>query len=386
MFWKKSNKIEGMTLGEVTELLGWLRTPTSMVFTPVNLEDEKQKFFDSAKYNPQFKYHIVKNDNDKILDTLNQVEQIIDIDPRLSEFYSELIQSKNQANELMYAAGNNEKLTKISIERFGFPSQKLFNNAARVLRGLHENYNVISHKEASKGEWLDFKGIKDAFEIVFAELGLKEWSVNESKNIKKNGLKVGLKSNEIFMSPDIRRKPTKLRKAIVHELTHILRSYNGLATGYASLGGPTLPPYLDVEEGLAGYNEELFGLMTEKDLRNRAAKTWAIYLGKDLSFRELYNAALSFVPKSLAWSYAYSVKRGLGDTSKPGINSRDVVYFRGFRRVRRRIKADKSVYDKLYAGKISFKQVKWLDDGLLKKPKIVMDQKVMDKAFQKAGI
>jgi len=386
MGWLKKNEIEGMSLGEITELLGWLRTPTGMVFTPINLKEEKEKFLDSSTYNPQFKYHVVKNKNASLLKTLTQVKQVFDVDPIISEFYIKLIASKDQANDLMYAAGDNEKLTEISIDRFGFPSQKLFNNATRVLRGKYDNYNVISHKEAYKGDWVDYEGIKKTFEIAFEELGLLEWTVGFSKNIKKNGLKVGLKSYEVFMSKDIRRKPMKLRKTLVHELTHILRSQNGLATGYEALGGPTLPSYLDVEEGFAAWNEEEFSLMTEKDLRNRAAKTVAIYLAKTLDFRELYNTMLCVVPKSMAWSFAYSAKKGLGDTSKPGVNTRDVVYFRGYRRVRRKFAENKSLVDKMYAGKISFNQVKWVDDGLIKKPKFFLEKNVIAKIFTKAGI
>ena len=53
LFQKKS---EEMTLKEVSELLQELRIPTSLVFTPVNLDEEKKKFFDSDTYNPVFKY------------------------------------------------------------------------------------------------------------------------------------------------------------------------------------------------------------------------------------------------------------------------------------------------------------------------------------------
>ena len=34
-----------MSLAEVTSLLGSLRIPTALVFTPTNLESEKKKFF-----------------------------------------------------------------------------------------------------------------------------------------------------------------------------------------------------------------------------------------------------------------------------------------------------------------------------------------------------
>lgn len=382
----EKDKVEGMTLGEVSELLGWLRTPTAMVFTPVNLSEERKKFFASNSYNPQFKYNIVRNTNDRILDTLENVKQIIDVDPRLSEFYIDLIASKKQANDLMYAVGNNKKVTEISKDRFRMPSTVLFRNAARVLRKQTAGYSLADYKKSVAGEHLGYAEIATAFRIAFEELGLHEWTVSESKNIKGSGLKVGIKSKEVFMSPGIRRKPNRMRKAMVHELTHIMRSENGANTGYEALAKPTVSSYLDVEEGLTGYNEEVMGLMTYRDLRNRAAKTWAAYLGENLTFRELYNAALAFVPQGLAWSYVYSVKRGLGDTGKPGIYTRDVAYFRGFRRVRNRINKDPNIEKKLYAGKIDFSQVNWVDEGLIKKPKLIMDQAQMDDIFKKAGI
>ena len=63
-----------MKLEEITDLLGQVRIPTALVFTPINLEEEKQKFFDSDTYNPQFKYRIVKNENEKIFNSLKNVE------------------------------------------------------------------------------------------------------------------------------------------------------------------------------------------------------------------------------------------------------------------------------------------------------------------------
>ena len=67
MFEKKKKE---MTLQEVTELLEQLRLPTALVFTPLNLGSERKKFFDSDTYEPYFKYRIVKNENDKVLNKL----------------------------------------------------------------------------------------------------------------------------------------------------------------------------------------------------------------------------------------------------------------------------------------------------------------------------
>ena len=76
------------------------------------------------------------------------------------------------------------------------------------------------------------------------------------------------------------------------------------------------------------------------------------------------------------------VKRGLGDTSFPGIFAKDVIYFRGFRRVRKKLLDDVSLYKKLYAGKIGFQQVKWVDEGLIKMPTLLPKKEVFDKIFK----
>lgn len=56
------------------------------------------------------------------------------MDPRISDFYMELIDSKKEADALMNAVGDNESITDISIHRYGKTNDKLFRNAARVLR------------------------------------------------------------------------------------------------------------------------------------------------------------------------------------------------------------------------------------------------------------
>ena len=124
-----------MKLEEVTKLLSQLRIPTGLVFTPTNLKTEKKKFFESDNYEPQFTYRIVKNKNNEIFKKLSGLKEIIDVDPRISDFYINLIESKKDSSDLMHAVGDNELVTEISLKKYGKPSPKLFRNAARVLRG-----------------------------------------------------------------------------------------------------------------------------------------------------------------------------------------------------------------------------------------------------------
>ena len=83
-----------MSLKDITSLLNELRIPTALVFTPINLESEKKKFFNSEKYNPLFQYRIVKNSNKKIFEKLSAVS------------YTHLDVYKRQAQEISYSSSD----------------------------------------------------------------------------------------------------------------------------------------------------------------------------------------------------------------------------------------------------------------------------------------
>lgn len=377
---------KSLKLDEVTNLLTELRLPTSLVFTPTNLDIEKKKFFNSDTYNPQFQYRIVKNVNREVLKKLSVVEEISDVDPRISDFYIELIRSKKEANDLMYAVGDNEVVTEISTNRYGKPSIKLFRNACRVLRGKVDIYN-IAKKVGVGGEILEYNDIEKIFGIVFKELSLDGWAVDKSMNIAKNGVKVGIKTKKILVDPNIERSKFKLKKTIIHEVgTHVLRAENGLRSGFEALSKPNLPSYLDVEEGLATWNENNLGLLTEDWLKKKAALVYALYIGEDMSFRQLYNCMLGVLPKYASFDVVYRVKRGLSDTSYGGLYTKDIAYFRGFRKVLSKLEKDISLYELLYSGKIGFEQCEWVREGLIPKAKNIPTKERWTEIFKKAGI
>ncbi len=382
----RSNK-SVMKLGEVTKILSNLRIPIGLVFTPTNLDTEKQKFFASDTYEPQFTYKLIKNKNSEIFNSLSSLKEISDVDPRISDFYIQLIESKKDSSDLMHAVGNNELVTDLSYKKYGKPSAMLFRNSARVLRGKVDSYRLATTKKTKKEDMLNYDEIADIFDLVFKELGLDGWSVGKSLNIAKNGAKVGIKNKEILLDPNIERSKFKLRKTIVHEVgTHVLRSINGANSGFEALAKANIPSYLDVEEGLATWNESNMDLLTLRWLKEKAALVWAIYIGEELSFRELYNSMLGVLPKKSAFDAVYRVKRGLGDTSYPGIYSKDIVYFRGFRKVSKKLDGDLSLYEKLYAGKIGFDQCEWVDTGLIPKAGIVPSKEMWKGIFKKVGI
>ncbi len=101
----------------------------------------------------------------------------------------------------------------------------------------------------------------------------------------------------------------KLKKTLVHEVgTHVLRSVNGQNSGVPALSNANLSTYLDIEEGLATWNESLNNLLTLSTLKKKAALTYAIYIEK-MSFRQLYSSLLSVFPPKSAFNITYRVKK-----------------------------------------------------------------------------
>jgi hypothetical protein len=382
----KAGKKE-LKLQEVTELLQELRIPISLVFTPINLKEEKKNFFESDTYEPYFEYRVVNNKNNKIFRRLSSLKRISDVDPRISDFYIKLIEDKKLASDLMHSVGNNELVTELSLRKYRAPSARLFRNSARVLRGKLDKYDVKINNKLDRGEKLNYKQIEKVFDITFDMLGLEDWEIAPSKNINKNAIKIGIKGKKVYVDPNIKRSEYKIKKLLIHEIgTHVLRSYNGFKTGFPAFGNANVSSYLDIEEGLATWNEESMGYLTDKWLKIKAGMTWAIYLGERLSFRQLYNAVSGNFLKYSSWDIVYRVKRGLGDTSYPGIYGKDVVYFRGFRKVKRLLEKDPTLYEKFYAGKIDYRRTKWVDEGLLPRPKVVPSKRLWEEIFKKAGL
>lgn len=375
-----------MTYAEVNEVMSNIATPLSLYLMPVNYEKEREKFFGSNDYNPQFRYRSA-NKNRGIFSTLRDVVEITDIDPEISSYVIDVIEDKRQAAQLLDAIGEDDRFVRISEERFNIPSEKLFNRACKILRRSYGDIAIAKRDVKLKEKIFGYDDIVPIFETVFTVLGLDGWKLDKSKAIESKGFRTAVKSKRVMVDPDVKVSAEKLRKTIIHEVaTHALRADNGFKTGYDVFGKPNLKEYLDDEEGLAMYNEERFGVLRDIDLRKRAALVYAMYIGRYSSFRETFNALSAVYPKMNAFSTVFRVKRGLSDTSRAGCYYRDSVYLRGFLKVRKRLENDAVSYKYMYAGKIPLKYLYLVEEGIIAKPKIVPTKELVEKVLKEAGL
>ncbi|MBN2101235.1 DUF1704 domain-containing protein [Candidatus Dojkabacteria bacterium] len=386
MFGKKNKE---MSLEKVSELLSGVATPLSLYLVPTNLDSERKKFFGSSSYNPQFKYRRPKavSKNNGIFDKLSGLESVKGVDPEISKFIVEVVKHKKQASGLLDAIGDDSRFVEISKQRFGIPTYLLFKKACKILRRRYGDLNLAPRDAKLREKKLKYDDLVPVFEEVFKALGLEEWTLDKSKAIIRSGFRTAVKTKRIMVDPNISVSAERLRKTIIHEVaTHALRGNNGFGTGYEVFGKPNLAECLDDEEGLALFNEEKFGVLRKTDIKKRAAYVYALHLGKSHSFRDVFDALRSSYARMSAFDVAYRIKRGISDTSKPGCYFKDVVYLRGFLKVRERLAGDEVSYANMYAGKIPLSHLYLVEEGVIPKPRVVPQKDIFEKVFKKAGL
>ena len=138
---------------------------------------------------------------------------------------------------------------------------------------------------------------------------------------------------------------------IAHEIeTHILTAENGKHQNY-SLFNRGFGNFLATQEGLAVWNQEKVSTMdSEKNYRS-AALVFVVEFATKHGFAETYDYCRKLnMDSDTALQTTLKVKRGLGDTSKPGAFTKDALYFSGYLQVQNFVVNGGNLKD-LYYGK-----------------------------------
>ncbi|XP_049896729.1 uncharacterized protein KIAA0895-like [Epinephelus moara] len=147
-----------------------------------------------------------------------------------------------------------------------------------------------------------------------------------------------------------------------HEIgTHYLRGVNNNLQPWASTEGRKqfgLKPANPTEEGLASLHSVL--LRKQPYLWRAALLYYTVYHATSMSFSRLFSHIARFVQDpDVRWEYCLRAKRGQTDTSQPGCFSKDQVYLDGILRIlRHRRNIDFKMLTSL--GKVSFEDVERL--------------------------
>lgn len=323
---------------------------------PINLEEERNKFFNKSNYNPKFKY---KKADKEIKDTLKSLDAIsISSHKPIGLLLAKAKDKIIQKHKMLLSVGSDE-FTTFSKLYFGDTTKTLIEKSNVIIskkKYTPRKDNLISHEKIIK-----------KFNQVFKANKLKDWTIKEDTKIVTR--MVIAKNKVIKINPNKRFAKGDIEKLLSHELyTHGFTFENGQLQELNLLSSG-IGDYLLTQEGLAIYNQVHYA---NWDLYKPAHFIKLIELSKNESFNFLYQYLLdsNYSPRH-AFSASVRLKRGLGNTKHEGGNTKDVVYLKGYYQVSDYINANGSMID-LYYGKYNLKDLPLIKKSIkLKSPKFL---------------
>lgn len=315
---------------------------------PLNVEEEKKKFFDTNSYNPKFKYTPSKA---PLVQLKKQLRTMTFNDSSLG------VLLQNKQIEVLKKI---EILQTIGTSQFHSAAQALYGSSLElddeILIKEAEDFNYDTTYNDDK-KLLSTTEIVKACETLFKQYDLKDWKVIV-KDKMTSDFSAG-KHGKIFVKSTAKIDATSLRSTLAHEIeTHVLTAVNGKQQPY-QIFVQGFANYLTTQEGLAIYNQTIVE-KSEIKFQRIARDLQLLKISETGSFRDVFNAALKYTDDpEIAFERTLRSKRGMGDTSRPGSFTKRLVYYHGYKAVKEYIDADGDV-NFLYLGKISLE-----DKGLI---------------------
>jgi alpha-L-glutamate ligase-like protein len=306
-------------------------------FRPVNFHEEAKKFLADRTYNPVFRY---KENSEELEDLGRQISRIKYDDTDLGRLFQKKILELKTYLDLIRCRGSDD---------FTSQSALIFGTTTRADIDEIAGIQPPTPSQNSRQKYSSLE-LKEIFEKKLAEYGLRDWRVILKKHlltkcVVNRNKKILIKSNSSFSA-------SRIAELIIHEIdTHLLTSENGARQKY-KLFNYGFANYLETQEGLAMHNEISQGNIHSEEFHKNIL-TESIYLAQKMSLAELYdNIKQRKLTDKSAIDICFRVKRGIGDTSRPGAFTKDYLYFSGRKKIRTFIEQGGDLAD-LYHGKYS---------------------------------
>lgn len=324
-------------------------------YLPTNISSEKETFLHAFKegkvYNPVFKY-ADKNDRQylsKIDDFRKQFDSFKGWP--LQQYYQRYLTDLYEHIEYFSNRKNKD-----------FPSWLSKQYAAPTdLELAHAMVTLEIPKAEAEGseEMMDAVAARSILESVLEISKINGWEVVITEMVAKmavNSLqkRIKIKQDACFCLAEVNR-------LVVHELeTHVYRFENGSQQEFG-LFFYGFPDYLETEEGLAINNELKAGCLSQEDLKKYALRFLLADRCLTSSFYDMFAFCLPYKNNHLddTFNMILRFKRGLEDTSVAGGTIKDLVYYRGYERVRH---LNEETIRALYHGKIGIEHLAVLDE------------------------
>jgi hypothetical protein len=245
--------------------------------TPINLQQEKEKFFADQTYNPQFRY-------------AGEVDQ-----KKLVRYGFTQVKTLEIAEHILNKA--------------------YFNRTEKDLVKLDGAQVELHEVEKKTRAFLKMHGLENRYEI--------KWSATYVARASIDATLLRLKSTAEYRTENV-------LGMLYHEVgTHALRRVNyEQQPWFKKKKKFGFSDYLRTEEGLAGLHSLL--PKTNKLAYTSAIRYVAVEQAQKGSFVELWQFLTKYIDDpETRWMVTVKEKRGLENTSFPGGYTKDIVYFEG---------------------------------------------------------
>lgn len=372
---KKTEVDESLMLGIQEKILAGLDAKICLLdeqikmmsyFKILNLEEIRNAFLKDPSFHPEFVYKEIPFEKlEKLKKELNKIQ--IDVDHPLASLYKDKLAELKLKIQVIESR-NTEALAEFSQKLFGTVNEHMYHEALSVLK----NYAKKQHT-SQEGKKLQFSEVQKRIEEILKLYQLYHWKVKASENSVSN-MSVS-KKQIIFISKNIEITEDHLQALIAHEIeTHVFRAENAKLQKY-KIFERGMAGYLETEEGLAMYNQNNIQVALGEKALWPALRIIGIYLGKNLSFLDLFHTLKNMFPfleENSIFTTCVKVKRGLEDTRILSVFTKDSVYFTGQRKVEAFMKkVTKKDIELLYSGKVSLASLPLISMVKIQNPKLI---------------
>jgi len=269
---------------------------------PLNKEAEKKKFMFDSNYNPQFTY----------------IDEILPVE----------------------------------LETYGKVSTKYLETAKRIIDDVIKTWKTESEFLAvAEGKIMTREEVSAKITQYLKEHKLEQ--IVSVRYTHKIISRTAIDGYLMTVRLPIEYRELSFQGVLDHEIgTHVLRRVNDRSQPwYGEREKYGMLPYSETEEGLATLHNHIS--MKEKHIWLKALLYYAAHLASTMSFAELFNALKPYIDnRDRRWNVCLRLKRGISDTSVPGVFPKDQVYLRGLIRVLKWLQEHDYNITPLYYGKI----------------------------------
>lgn len=285
------------------------------IITPINLAEEKERFFASKDYSPQLEYNW---DEQTLEDFLNDT-------PKGAELVGTLLSQDGEA-----IAAEAAKFFDVEFRPEDVAlAESLIRQVPASQNGTAEEYAELMRRKLAD------------LDIDYAVKVVDEHGFQGRPNHKKRILKLSKYLHLQFLTLD---------GITDHELVHIIRYING---EYNEI--PVSDDYLPTEEGLACLVQDEFLVRPTPSSFQHALEYLAAHLSRTAGFREVYDFLVSHgCDAENAWLRGIRQKFGMRDTAQAGGLMKSGMYFY-HENLLKNLSKDELL--RLFVGKISLSEI-----------------------------